>query len=98
MPVGAAWHVELLSQMQIEIEGLRPRVMPSEIWQPMQELRKFRHFFRNAYVLDLDPERVRHRTEELLSADPLVQEGLRQLDAYIDAIRATLLGDDGPAK
>lgn len=92
MPQGATWHVELLSQMQIEIPGLRPSVMPESVRAEIHELRKFRHFFRNAYVLDLDPQRVRDRTRELASADPMVQAGLRQLDAHIDAVRAALLG------
>jgi hypothetical protein len=92
VPTGAAWHVELLSQMQIEIPGLRSSVMPPEVREKMHELRKFRHFFRNAYLLDLDPQRVRDRTQELATVDPLVQSGLRQLDAHIDALRATLLG------
>lgn len=92
LPQGPTWHVELLSQMQIEIPGLRPSVMPTTVKAEVHELRKFRHFFRNAYVLDLDAQRVRERTRELANADPLVQAGLRQLDAHLDAVRAALLG------
>jgi len=91
VPSGPGWHVDLLSQMKIEIAGLRPGIMPIDVWGDMQELRRFRHFFRNAYVLDLDSRRGQGADPELLRAHPLVETGLRQLDTHIDAVRAELL-------
>ncbi len=65
VPTGATWHADLLSQMQVEVPGLRPPVMPSEVVGELHELRKFRHFFRNAYVLDFDPALIRAHAERL---------------------------------
>jgi len=86
VPAGAGWHADLLSQMRVDVPGLRPAVIPMEVTAEMQELRKFRHFFRNAYVLELDPRRVRDRVRELLRAHPAVEAGLVQLDEHVERV------------
>jgi hypothetical protein len=54
-----AWHVELLSQAAVAVPGVRPAILPPAVVGDLHELRRFRHFFRNAYGLDLNPARVR---------------------------------------
>jgi hypothetical protein len=87
VPTGASWHTELLAQMQIEIPGVRPAVIPPATLRDLHELRKFRHFFRNAYVLDLDPARVRERAAELLRTHAAIASALSRLG---DHLRRTL--------
>lgn len=58
VPGGPTWHVDLIRQMTLELPKVRPAVIPSELVPDFHELRKFRHFFRNAYVLDLDAGRT----------------------------------------
>ena len=83
VPAGNTWHVDLLAQMQVEIPGLRPSVVPAATIPELHELRKFRHFFRNAYVLDLDPALVRARAESLLRIRQPVVDGLSRLRAHM---------------
>jgi hypothetical protein len=90
VPAGNTWHVDLLAQMQVEIPGLRPCVVPSATVPELHELRKFRHFFRNAYVLDLDPTLVRQRAEALLRILQPVVDGLGGLCAHIAVAIAEL--------
>ena len=52
------WHAELLQRMAMDIPGLRPRFVPQEILDPLDELRRFRHVFRSAYMIQLDLKRV----------------------------------------
>ncbi|NSW84346.1 MAG: hypothetical protein HPY90_13980 [Syntrophothermus sp.] len=52
------WHRELLERMKISIAGVRPAVVKEETARCLDELRSFRHFFRHAYDVDLDPEKV----------------------------------------
>lgn len=54
----AGWHADLLRRMKLEVEGLRPRVISDETYDCLDELRRFRHLFRGAYRLHLDPERL----------------------------------------
>jgi uncharacterized protein YutE (UPF0331/DUF86 family) len=54
----ASWHRELIERMQIAIAGVRPSVWDAELARLIDELRRFRHVFRNMYANDLDPARV----------------------------------------
>jgi hypothetical protein len=47
------WHASLLRRMTLEIEGVRPRVIGSECYHALDELRRFWHLFRHAYTLEL---------------------------------------------
>ena len=91
-PEGGSWHVDLLGQMKLDIPGVRPSVIPDVAMRSLHELRKFRHFFRNAYVLDLDPLQVRQRVADLLRADPLLAGALSNLQAHVAATLAELTG------
>lgn len=52
--------------MQLYIAGLRSRVIAVELLPELHELRRFRHFFRQAYLVDLDPQQVRARAQALV--------------------------------
>jgi len=54
----AQWHAQLLRRMSLDVEEVRPRVISDETHECLDELRRFRHLFRNAYVLRFDPERL----------------------------------------
>jgi hypothetical protein len=48
------WHTELLHRMTLEIQGVRPALLSTESAELFDELRAFRHFFRHAYMRQLD--------------------------------------------
>ncbi len=52
------YHANLLKRMKLSIEGVRPALISGETYGLLDELRRFRHFFRHAYGMDLDPEKV----------------------------------------
>ncbi len=55
---GARYHADLLRRMRLEIAGIRPALLSESTYELLDELRRFRHFFRHAYGVELDPERV----------------------------------------
>ena len=55
LPQGEDWHKLLLGQMKIERSGIRPAVISTEMWDVLDDLRKFRHVVRNVYTHHLDP-------------------------------------------
>ncbi len=59
IPEGANWHHELLTQMSIEVTGVRPAVISVELKKHLEEYRGFRHVVRNVYTYHLDPEKVK---------------------------------------
>lgn len=54
----SAWHRQLLARMALDIPGVRPALIVPEVRDRLDELRRFRHFFRNAYDRPLDPKKV----------------------------------------
>ncbi|NBB90030.1 MAG: hypothetical protein GVY23_02360 [Spirochaetes bacterium] len=52
------WHKELLHRMTLSIEGIRPPVIDRPTAEQIDELRAFRHVFRNMYRKNLDPEKL----------------------------------------
>lgn len=83
VPTGPTWHIDLLSQMQIEVPGLRPQVLAAAVVDDLHELRKFRHFFRNAYVLDFDPVLVRAHAERLDHIQDAVSDALKHFCGHL---------------
>ena len=90
VPDGPAWHIDLIAQMYLDVPGVRPAVLPKAVAPALQELRKFRHFFRNAYVLDLDPALVRERAISLSQIGGPVAAGLAALQTLLAATIAEL--------
>ncbi len=48
------WHRELLEKMFLEIQPLRPAVLPEQLRSVLADLLGFRHLFRHAYEVKLD--------------------------------------------
>jgi hypothetical protein len=90
VPSGPTWHRDLLSQMRIDLPGLRPRAIPPELVPELDELRKFRHFFRNAYVLDLDPAKTLAHGERVMRVHPALSRDIAQLFGHLEAVRQAL--------
>ncbi len=77
-PEAPSWHRDLVLRMTLEIEEVRPALLDRDLAERIDELRAFRHVFRNIYQTRLDPERVM-----------LVQRRLAStLDAFVAAHRA----------
>jgi len=87
-PQGPTWHVELIGQMQVEVPRLRPAVIDPIHVGDLHELRKFRHFFRNAYVLDLDPDQVRNHAERLTRLHPHLSRSIERLQRHLQSMIA----------
>ncbi|MBW1804166.1 MAG: hypothetical protein JRJ85_25965 [Deltaproteobacteria bacterium] len=52
------WHRRLLTQMAIDIEGVRPPVISRETMKGLEELLRFRHVVRNIYGYELESARI----------------------------------------
>lgn len=88
IPTGASWHTDLLSQMQSAVPELRPAVLPGAVAADVHELRKFRHFFRNAYTVNFDPVLVKAHAERLLKVHGPQADALATLHEQLAALLA----------
>lgn len=67
---GVQYHSDLLKRMKLRIEGIRPNLISEETSQLLDELRRFRHFFRHTYSVEINIKKV----EEILSIAIQVKE------------------------
>jgi hypothetical protein len=71
------YHTQLLKRMSIEIENLRPRVISEKSFIFLNELRAFRHLFRDAYLYELDPRKIELVLQKALELKELFEEDYR---------------------
>ncbi|MBI2901891.1 MAG: hypothetical protein HYY17_17035 [Planctomycetes bacterium] len=68
---------ELLVRTAVEVPGKRPALWRKTPFDDLDELRKFRHFFRTRYAIDLDRAKLLAVADRALSAMPVVEEDVR---------------------
>jgi hypothetical protein len=90
VPVGDRWHQLLLGRSLVELPGIRPAILPQALRADLVNLLAFRHFFRHAYALDLDPAKLRQEAERLARVHPLLTGALDQFDAFLAAAAAAV--------
>ena len=90
VPAGENWHRDLLSQCTAEIPSVRPAVLPRVLHHDLVELLEFRHFFRHAYGVNLDPGRLRDNVDRLIRVSPGVAAALDAFDGFLRTAQGTL--------
>lgn len=65
VPSGRNWHRQLLRDMTIPIENLRPAVISTKTADRLSDFLGFRHLFRNIYGSLLEPDRLAPLQESL---------------------------------
>jgi hypothetical protein len=80
------WHSELLWRMTINIQGIRPAVISKESQLYLDELRRFRHLFRNAYLLRFDPDRLALVLRDARHLEARYQSELADFIAFLDVL------------
>ena len=51
--------------MTLDLPGIRPAIIPRNIEEKLDELRRFRHLFRNLYKSSIKPNRVLELKSEI---------------------------------
>ncbi len=58
IPNTPQWHADLLRDMCLNLEGIRPPVITKEMCDSLLPFLRFRHLFHNMYGFCLDPPRI----------------------------------------
>lgn len=82
-PAGANWHRALLEEMALELEDVRPAVISAEALLLLRELLGFRHFFRHAYAVELDPRKLAALREAALAVAQWWTADQQRLDDFL---------------
>ena len=86
------WHRQLLSRMSLEIEAVRPALIDAALRQKLDELRKFRHFFRNAYDRRLDPLRVAEVLEDCMEVHRAWIPSIQRFQGWLGELAQRFMG------
>jgi hypothetical protein len=82
----AGWPADLLRRMTLDIEGLRPRLLSDEVYDNLDELRRFRHLFRSAYRLRLDAERLALVYRKARALEQIYQTDIEHFLTFLDSL------------
>jgi len=78
--------LSLLWRMTLDIEGLRPRLLSDEAYDGLDELRRFRHLFRGAYRMRLDPERLALVHKKARTLEYVSQSDIERFLVFLDRL------------
>lgn len=82
-PQGINWHRELLRQMAIEVEEIRPAVISEESRLALDEYRRFRHLVRHLYTQQFDEKRIQPLIETIPVIFSQVQSELLAFGSFL---------------
>jgi hypothetical protein len=78
VPVSEHWHRQLLLDMSLELESVRPAVISRELHDLLVPFLGFRHLFRNVYGFVMEGERLDRLDARFDEAFLRLQEELRR--------------------
>jgi hypothetical protein len=89
-PYGPTWHRDLLWGATRPLGDARPAVLDAATATALDPVLAFRHFFRHAYAVELDPLRLANVVGSLCTAHPLVERDMRATITALHAMAAAL--------
>ena len=80
------WHKSLLERMCLDIQDIRPALISEESFKYMNELRAFRHFFRQAYDIDLDKEKFKIVANGVIALKDSFERDIKHFLGFLDML------------
>lgn len=97
-PASRHWHRDLLAQMALDVDGLRPAVLRADSRLALTDYLEFRHVVRNVYSFDLRSDRVKELVRGLRPAFSLLRRDLVDFAAFLEALSVPSLGEEASAE
>lgn len=86
LPIGSDWHQALLHAMSLDVAGVRPAILGEDSLRRLRSLLGFRHFFRHAYSVAWDPERLEGLRRDAIALRPDLESDFGRLDAVLSGL------------
>jgi hypothetical protein len=83
-PPGESGHAGLLRVAGLAIPGVRPAIFSERTREDLDELRKFRHFFRHAYALDLRADKLARVLDPFMAGHSMIDGELETFATFIE--------------
>ncbi len=84
------WHRDLLERMTLSIPTVRPALLSSELYDRLEELRRFRHVVRNLYKSRLHPQKMRIVEDAIRGIDEDFGAAHRKYIAWLERLAEEL--------
>ena len=81
-----SYHSQLLRKASFELDGIRPALISREAFEIIDELRRYRHAFRNLYRSSVKPDRLLKLVSDLRRNHSLVVSGLLRVISFYRSI------------
>ncbi|MEW5958066.1 MAG: hypothetical protein AB1801_10105 [Chloroflexota bacterium] len=81
------WHAQLLERMRLEVMPLRPAVIDDPAYEALDELRRFRHMFRHAYSVKLEPQRLQLVMDKALALKAIYPDQVGQFIDFLERLQ-----------
>ena len=88
LPSGPTWHRDLLTQMTLEVEDLRPAVIGPQTAQVLAESFRFRHLVRNLYTWNFEEGKLADLIARLPEILADLQADLATFGRFLEAASA----------
>lgn len=82
------WHKSLLDRMKLDLESIRPALLSEDTYHCLNELRMFRHFFRNAYYVDLQENKFSIVAEATIRLNGLFKRDIDRFIAFLQDLQS----------
>jgi hypothetical protein len=80
------WHKDLLNRMLLDIPGTRPAFFARDEFLVLDDLRAFRHVFRNLYGRPLDRERLVSLQKKAKAAIPMFKDSVKRYAEFLKGL------------
>jgi hypothetical protein len=85
LPSGSTWHRDLLMQMSLEVDGVRPAVIRPETAHGLGVYLRFRHLVRNLYTWDFEAVKLTELVGGMSDTLSDLQEDLAEFARFLEA-------------
>jgi hypothetical protein len=83
----SGWHSELLQRMRLDLRPIRPAVIDDVAFALLDEMRRFRHVFRHAYEIELDPQRLELVWQRALALKGIYPGQIGRFIAFLEQLQ-----------
>jgi len=90
LPQGEEWHKRLLLNMTLEIEGVRPPVISSGLYNSLRPFLGFRHVVRQAYGFQLDENKLEELASEFENSSKSFSA---EITSFCDTMKKLFAGE-----
>lgn len=86
LPAGEDWHKQLLTDMSLDVKGVRPPLVSEDLKLKLQKYLGFRHIFRNVYGFHVEQEQIKVMVKEFPRILSWLRREIAAFQEYLDKL------------